>query len=253
MRAAPSAHRSVSAHVSVPAPVAGPATAGSAPAGLPAHGAARLARGWAGAVLAVGLGASSHTVLGAGQAPHPLVLLLAVVLAAPICTVLAGRRLSLPRVLAAVTGSQAILHGLYTLASPAPGAHAGLLTTAGHLGHAVPATGDLASFAAAQSSAHAAAHATAVGGHAHHGLGMVAAHAAAALLTVLLIRHGERLLVRAAGLVVAAVLRHRVPALRPAAGRVHLAWASTAPAVPAGRKLVGSTGLRGPPALLVAA
>lgn len=250
MRAAPPARRTV--------PAVGPGAASApaaapAPAALPVHGGARLARGWAGAVLAVGLGAGAHTVLGAGQTPHPLVLLLAVVLAAPICTVLAGRRLSLPRVLAAVTGSQAILHGLYSLASPLPGAHAGLPTTAGHLGHAVPASGELASFAAAQSSAHAAVHTAGPGGHDHHGLGMIAAHAAAALLTVLLIRHGERLLVRAAGLVVGAVLRHRVPALRPAVGRVHPVWASTAPAVPAGRELIGSTGLRGPPAVLVAA
>lgn len=234
-------------HHVMPARPAAPAPA------LPVHGGARLARGWAGAVLAVGLGAASHTVLGAAHAPHPLVLLLAVALAAPVCTVLAGRRLSLPRVLAAVLGSQAILHGLYSLASPAPGVSAAFPTTAGHLGHAVPASGELASFAAAHSSAHAAVHAGAAGGHEHLGLGMLAAHMAAALLTVLLIRHGERLLVRAAGLVVAAVLRRRVPALRPAVGRVRLVWGTSAPLAPAGRELVGSTGLRGPPVALVAA
>ncbi|SJN37254.1 hypothetical protein FM125_11475 [Micrococcus lylae] len=228
-----------------------PAAPAPAPA-LPVHGGARLARGWAGAVLAVVLAAASHTVLGAAHAPHPMVLLLAVALAAPVCTLLAGRRLSLPRVLAAVLGSQAILHGLYSLASPAPEASAAFPTTAGHLGHAVPASGELASFAAAHSSAHTAAHGGA-GGHDHLGLGMLAAHVVAALLTVLLIRHGERLLVRAAGLVVGAVLRRRVPALRPAVGRVRLLWGTSAPLVPAGRELVGSTGLRGPPAALVAA
>lgn len=229
-----------------------PDTAPASRTGLPVHGGSRLARGWTGAVLAVGLAAGSHTVLGDAHAPHPILLLLAVALAAPVCTVLAGRRLSLPRVLAAVLGSQAILHGLYSLAAPAPGVTA-VPTTAGHLGHAVPASGELASFAAAQSSAHAAVHAAPAGGHDHLGLGMLAAHAVAALLTVLLIRHGERLLVRAAGLVVDAVLRHRVPALRPAAGRVRPVWGTSAPLTPAGRELVGSTGLRGPPAVLVAA
>ena len=236
-------------HMMRPRPEAAPASRTD----LPVHGGARLARGWTGAVLAVGLAAGSHTVLGAAHAPHPIVLLLAVALAAPVCTALAGRRLSLPRVLAAVLGSQAILHGLYSLASPASGVSAAVPTTAGHAGHAVPASGELASFAAAQSSAHAAVHAASAGGHDHLGLGMLAAHAVAALLTVLFIRRGERLLVRAAGLVVDAVLRHRVPALRPAVGRVRTVWGTSAPLTPAGRELVGSTGLRGPPAALVAA
>ena len=222
-------------------------TLAAAPA-LPVHGGARLARGWAGALLATGLAAGSHTVLGAAHAPHPLVLLLAVALAAPVCTVLAGRRLCLPRVVAAVLASQAILHGLYGLASPAPGVPAALPTTAGHLGHAVPASGELASFAAAHTSAHAMTHAGAAG-HDHLGLGMLTAHLLAAVLTVLLIRHGERLLVRAAGLVVDAVLARRLPALRPASGRVRLSWGASAPRTPAGRVLIGATGLRGPPAL----
>lgn len=206
---------------------------------LPVDDGARLVRGAAGAVLAVGLAAASHTVLGAGHVPHPLVLVLAVALAAPICTLLAGRRLCLPRVVAAVLGSQALLHGLCALPAPAPGALSSLPAAAGHsghLGHAVPAglTTPPAATAAAD----------------QHGVAMLAAHAAAALLTVLLIRHGERLLTRAAGVVVDAVLRHRVPALRPPAGRLRLVWAGAGPAPRAGRDLAGAAGLRGPPVAL---
>ncbi|WP_258933874.1 hypothetical protein [Nesterenkonia pannonica] len=76
--------------------------------------AARLLRGLLIASSAVGAYALAH-VLGGHHGPHPVVILLAVAVAAPISTALTAARLSRLRLALAVLASQAALHGLFVL------------------------------------------------------------------------------------------------------------------------------------------
>ena len=144
---------------------------------MPARG-TRVVRGGATAVSSVVLAACSHVVGGAGQ-PGALGVVLALVLAMPLCVALGGRRLATGRLVASVLLSQVVLHALFGLdASGAPAAsvagghhHAPLVL------HAVPGGGTV----------------TSVDGAA---LGPWVAHVAAAVLTVVALRRGERALWR---------------------------------------------------------
>ena len=96
------------------------------------RGPARLARGWAGALAMTALAALFHTAAEPGHGfPEVGVVAFAAVLAAPLCTALAGRALSLWRTAAAVAIAQGLFHVLYGLAA---GGHGPLVEA----WHAVP-------------------------------------------------------------------------------------------------------------------
>jgi hypothetical protein len=114
----------------------------------------------------------SH-VAGGGAPPALIGILVPLVLSVAVCTVLAGRRLRLPRLVVSVVASQALFHALFVLGTPGGViAASGPSASAGHV-HSVVLTS------------------TATHPHAS-GPGMWAAHAAAAAITVVALRHGER-------------------------------------------------------------
>lgn len=208
-------------------------------------GPARLARGVAGAAVMTVLAAASHSAVAGGPLPPVAMMAFAAVLAAPVTTALAGRTLSPWRTLLAVLAAQGIFHALYAVAGGAHTVHVTAGVDPAHVGHLAANSGPALAVSANAAAVHG------------HGAGMLAAHAAAALLTAAVLRHGERVLAAAAGQALAAV-----PVLRL------LAFLLTGPAVPArplrlpalrvlhpvGPLLVlGTPGRRGPPALVLAA
>ncbi|GAA3785827.1 hypothetical protein [Micrococcus endophyticus] len=207
------------------------------------RGPARLARGVAGALAMTVLAALFHAaaVPGVGL-PDVRVAAFAAVLAAPVCTALAGRALSLWRTAAAVGVAQGLFHVLYGIAA---GGHA-VTPAAGvdpaHLHHAAAAAGPLVSVSAGPAAGHV---------HAADPL-MLAAHAAAAVLTVLVLRRGEALVLAVAERVLQAVLPRAA-----SAGPLPLPSPARVPALPAPRPteslvLLGTPGRRGPPFALAA-
>lgn len=207
------------------------------------RGPARLARGVAGALAMTVLAALFHAaaVPGAGL-PDVRVAAFAAVLAAPVCTALAGRALSLWRTAAAVAVAQGLFHVLYGIAA---GGHA-VAPAAGvdpaHLHHAAAAAGPLVSVSTGPVAGHV---------HAADPL-MLAAHAAAAVLTVLVLRRGEALVLAVAERVLQAVLPRAA-----SAGPLPLPSPARVPALPAPRPteslvLLGTPGRRGPPFALAA-
>ncbi|WP_146341023.1 hypothetical protein [Nesterenkonia sp. NBAIMH1] len=140
--------------------------------------AARLLRGLLIASSAVGVGALAH-VLGGHHGPHPVVILLAVAVAAPISTALTAARLSRLRLALAVLASQAALHGLFVLL---PAAEASSLQH----GSAEGPHAHHAAFVTVSGGFESASHPSDVW--------MAASHAAAALVTYLLLRRGESVL-----------------------------------------------------------
>lgn len=137
---------------------------------------ARFARGWLVALVSTLIAAASHTL--AGGPPSALALVLSLAFAGMLCVGLAGKRLSRIRLAASVVGSQVLFHQLFaSLGSSgwAPAAHGhGGIETAGALG----LTGAPASPWQPSSTSDA--------------LGMLTAHALAAVATFLLLRSGER-------------------------------------------------------------
>jgi hypothetical protein len=135
---------------------------------------ARFARGWMVAGFSTFVAALSHT-LGGGHAPGWLGLVLSLAFAGVVCVGLAGRTVSGVRVGVSVLLSQLIFHGLFSLGAaggalvptPAAGAH-------GHqTANVLVVTGNSAALAEG------------------HGTSVWVFHAAAAVVTVLGLRHGE--------------------------------------------------------------
>ncbi len=127
---------------------------------------ARVARGLTAAGFATFVAALSHSLAG-GMAPSVFSLVVTLVIAAAICTLLAGRTVSAWRLAASVALSQALFHGVFsTLGMPLATAHAH--SSAGALASA-PAMTQL-----------------------HGGATMWLAHGIAALITVVAFLHAER-------------------------------------------------------------
>ena len=80
-------------------------------------GPARVLRGAAGALAMTLLAALFHSAAASTPLPAPALLLFSAVLAAPVCTLLAGRALSLWRTAAAVAVAQGLFHALYSVAA----------------------------------------------------------------------------------------------------------------------------------------
>ncbi|MFV0460801.1 MAG: hypothetical protein ACK5MT_18755 [Actinomycetales bacterium] len=145
----------------------------------------RAARGIGAATCATALALFSH-LLGGGQVPHWLGVVVPWMLSAPVCVALAGRRVGLLRLSASVGISQLLFHLLFVLGSQAPAVTGSTMTAAphGHL-HAVGATG----------AANAAVLAP-PGGSGHADPAMWCWHAVAAVLTIAAVYRGERALSR---------------------------------------------------------
>ena len=134
-------------------------------------GARRVARGVAAAAVSTFVALLSH-VAGGGSVPAPLGILAPLVLSIAVCTVLAGRRLPLARMTASVVASQALFHVLFVLGS-----------SGGVSAVAAPSAGSAHVHSVVLTSAASHPHAT--------GAGMWAAHAVAAVLTIVALRRGE--------------------------------------------------------------
>lgn len=193
---------------------------------------ARLARGWVVGVFSTAVAALSHVVAG-GVTPGWLALVVGSVFGVLLGTFAAGRRPSLPRLVAAVGGSQVAFHSLFSWLGT--GAHAAGSTDTGthaaHAGHAMPEL-------AAATPHHA------------DSLGMWVAHAIAGLVTLAFLRFAERalwsLLTRLGRLVRAPfATTSAVPV--PAPRRTPVT--SHRPSLLAGRLLLGAASRRGPPLL----
>lgn len=264
----------------------------SRPAPPPQRGMGRLLRGWAAAVVATLLAAGSHTLAGSAAPGHdagpaPIVWILTLALAAPLCTALAGRALSWWRLSLAVGSSQLLFHWLYSQpATPVGPAASAALTRAGaetgHAGHqfrglhgldgvpaasavpgANPAPGHDAGQGVLTDGGSVSAGGTALGGNGsaalapldavaadHAGLAMAAAHLVAALATVLLLRRGEVLSARVVELAVGFVLRSpgaRLARWVPAVRPPRLPSRPLVPALRAGAVVLSGRRLRGPP------
>lgn len=180
----------------------------------------RALRGSASAAVATLIAATSHT-LGGGGAPPAWLLLTVAVLAAPLAVWIVGRAPSLWRTAVVVVASQALFHTTFILLGNAQ------LRPAEHI-HGLP---------------------TLAGATPHvHNLGapMIVAHLLAAVVTVILVAHGERMLRS-----VARGIRHLLgridvpvslavfPHIPPRGGVWH----------PTGHRFQTAFSLRGPPAL----
>ena len=120
----------------------------------------RVARGWAAAICATAVAAVSHT-LGGGAPPTLFALVVTLIISGTVCTLAAGKTLSLARLTGAVAISQALFHTVFSsLGTPVAAAHT----------HSPSIVEPVA---------------------AHHAGGMWVAHVVAGLITIAALRHGE--------------------------------------------------------------
>lgn len=221
----------------------------------------RLVRGGTAASIATAVALGGH-LAGGGAMPAWLGILVPWWLAVAVCTLLAGTQFSLARMGVAVLASQALFHGLFSAGTPGdpgralvdpPGSHLG--HGAGHAGHG---NGGVAGHGTHGDGGEGVA---SVADHALHGshpdLRMLLLHVLAAMVTAVLLQHGESVLMRCARLAlsVLAVLS-RPPLLllitllvperpgRPLPAAPHLLHAQRAVLAPQLR--------RGPPVVLAA-
>ncbi|MGM7671205.1 hypothetical protein [Microbacterium sp. A93] len=227
----------------------------------PVRGTSRLLRGWAAAFVATLLAAGSHTVAnlvesGASHAAHdagpaPILWILTLALAGPVCTALAGRRLSWWRLSAGVAASQLLFHWLYS-ATAVPAAAPTLTGLhGGHGAHAGHAESMIAVAAVGAGAGTAAGTETGVGAALHADSPvMVAAHLVAAVVTVVVLRRGEVLAGRVAELAVGLILHSpgaRLAQWIPAVPVRRISAAHLTVVHPTGDVLLPSLRLRGPP------
>lgn len=184
---------------------------------------ARALRGTAATAVATVTAAAAHTLAGGG-APAPLLVGAVIVLAAPLAVALAGRTPSLWRTAVAVVAAQLLLHVAFALT-------AGLdpVSAAAHAHHTLLPSGPVDGVAIVPD------------------LPMTFAHACAALVTILAVHRGERIL-RAVGRGLARLVtppRDAVPAPAHRGGRVLV----VPPARPTARVADFPLSRRGPPVL----
>lgn len=135
----------------------------------------RLVRSISATSVAVLFAAMSH-VLAGGPAPHLAAIGLTILVTLPVALWLAGKRLSLPRLLTLVLGSQALFHFAFVMVGhSAATTHAPLISA-----HAAHQAASSALVSSASTVAHDA------------GVGMWLAHIAAAIITVVALRFGEQ-------------------------------------------------------------
>jgi hypothetical protein len=166
----------------------------------------RALRGSVAAVVATLVAATAHTLAGGGAPPWWMLLSLAL-LTSPVAVWLIGRRPTIRGTAAAVVAAQLALHVAF--AAVGAGDPASASPTDAAPGHSAGHSGSSAAAAALGRSLAAA-------GHLHLDAGMILAHIVAALVTVLLLTHGERL-VRAIAGGIRRVLSRARPVLPPPA------------------------------------
>lgn len=132
----------------------------------------RALRGAVAAAVAVLFASTAHTLSG-GHAPPAWLVVSIVVLAAPLCVALIGRRRNLPRLAAAIGAAQLVLHGAFAAIGDA--APAGGPSHGAH--HHAPLALDASAFADPAAAT------------------MTSGHAIAAVATLLVLAWGERLMV----------------------------------------------------------
>jgi hypothetical protein len=191
----------------------------------------RTARGTAAASFAVLVAALFHDAAGGGP-PSPLALSLALAFAIPLCVALAGRRIVLWRQAACVGVSQLLLHLLFGLGANTTGTS--LIVPAGHL--------------------HAGSHIGLIAGHAmpmhDDSPTMYSAHAAAALVTLVTLRHGERTLQTLANFAALLVTTITGIVLVPITAPARMPVQTRPPTLATPARTLGALRHRGPPALV---
>lgn len=166
----------------------------------------RLVRGGTAASIATAVALGGH-LAGGGAMPAWLGIFVPWWLAVAVCTLLAGTHFSLARMGVAVLASQALFHGLFSAGTPGdpgralvdpPGSHLG--HGAGHAGHDAHGDGGEGVASVADHALHGS----------HSDLRMLLLHVLAAMVTAVLLQHGESVLMRCARLAlsVLAVLAH---------------------------------------------
>lgn len=198
----------------------------------------RFCRGWAAAGFATFVAALSHTFAGGG-APGLLAIVVSLAFAGIICIGLTGDAASTWRMSVSVVASQLVFHGLFALTGAAGSTGATLVERepAGAHHHALALS--------VVSSAPAAPHAV----HAYLGSSMLVAHALAAIVTIVALRHGEgalRGLLSTARLAVRILFARLAGAIAPRSPRRTL---HTAPVATASVRdvLISPMRHRGPP------
>ncbi|RNE67357.1 hypothetical protein EEJ31_00865 [Cryobacterium tepidiphilum] len=201
----------------------------------------RFFRGWAAAAFATFVAALSHTFAGGG-APGALAIVVSLAFAGIICIGMTGPAQSLWRTSVAVGASQLVFHGLFLLTGASGTAATTLVQRAPDGAH---------HHAAAVSVVTSAPMAP---GSVHGGLGsdgMIAAHAAAAIVTILALRHGESAIQRllaTARLAIRILLPRLAGAIAPSSPRQSVHAAPIAAGSPR-EALISPMRHRGPPAL----
>jgi len=224
----------------------------------------RLLRGSVAATLATLVALGGHLV-GGGAMPSWLGIALPWWLSVAACTVLAGTRFSLPRMLTAVLASQALFHGLFLAGTPGdPSVH--LVDPPGsHLGHSAQHSGGSAAAESLPHAAHLAPDGSQGVGlaaeHALHGSGgdlrMLLWHVIAAVVTALVLHRGESMVMGSFALaarLLDVLRRRRVPSsaptlVLPAPARV---LPVAVPVRPRRRAVLSPQLRRGPPLVLAA-
>lgn len=163
----------------------------------------RARRGSAAAVFATFVALTSH-VIGGGAMPTPMGLLVPLALSTLVCVLLAGRRLSLPRLSLSVLVSQSLFHLLFTVFTPMAGTSGptnAVERHAMHHGGAGPMSGSMAGAHGSMSGAPGAmsgmpgsmssSGTDAMAAHSHTSPAMLAAHLVAAVLTIAMVYWSE--------------------------------------------------------------
>lgn len=164
---------------------------------------ARALRGALAAIVSTFVALLSH-VAGGGEVPGLLGILVPLVLATAVCVPLAGRRLSVIRVSASVIASQVLFHALFVLGSAGNASASSATGGAGHTGH-VGHGGQGSSVAPLLIATPPGGTPAGAPAHAHEHATMWAAHALAAVVTILAVYQGERVVRRLRTLAIALV------------------------------------------------
>lgn len=191
----------------------------------------RALRGAAAAAVATIVAGTAHTLAGGGAPPWWLLLSLAL-LTSPAAVWLVGRRPSVAGTAAAVVAAQLALHVAFAAVGTGDPA-------------SVPGAGHSAGHAISPAVMAELGRSLASGSHLHLDAGMIAAHLIAAVATVLLLAHGERV-VRAIARGIRRVLSRALPVVPPP---VMPAYRQGAPLAPAAAVFLSVLSRRGPPAL----
>ncbi|MGP9682468.1 hypothetical protein [Brachybacterium sp. AOP3-A1-3] len=221
----------------------------------------RLLRGGVAATLATLVALGGH-LTGGGAMPSWLGIALPWWLSVAACTVLAGTRFSLPRMLTAVLASQALFHGLFMAGTPGDPSVQMVDPPGSHLGHGAHHAGASAAAADLPHAAHESSQGVGLAAeHALHGSGgdlrMLLWHVIAAVVTALVLHRGESMVMGSFTLVarlLRVLTRHRVPSsapalVLPAPARV---LRVAVPVRPRRRAVLSPQLRRGPPLVLAA-